>query len=869
MDIPPLSFPRDRMADLRRRLEPLRHYEITPAKTRLGVFAQIGVACLMAAVLVAAVMLPGLLGVGAAASAGINGFNELPSSLKIAPFAQNSAIYAKKGGVEVPIASFYAQDRVNVTWNAVAQTVKDATIAAEDPRFYAEGAVDILGTVRGALSTVAGGSVQGGSSITQQYVKNVEVQQCDALTDAKAVQACYQSAAGVTLQRKVQEMRYAVGLEKVYSKNQILMGYLNVVGFGGQIYGIESAAHYYFGISASQLSLVQAATLVAILNNPSNLRIDQPKNAANGAANGYKLTKERRDYVLDRMYVNHKITAAERTAAKATPVKPTITPTTSGCATAAQYNAAFFCDYVRDVVLNDPAFGATSADRWGTLNRGGLKIYTTLNLDLQAVAQKSLSSYIPASAQGIDLGASNVSTETGTGRILTMVENRSFNNTDQAVPGTTAVNYNTDEAYGGSQGFQTGSTFKAFDLAAWLQAGHSLYESIDATHYDFPTSDFTNTCANIAGPDWQVSNDEGSAGYLSVMSATAQSVNTAFAMMATKIDLCSILNAAKGLDVHPASPNNPLNSFPSMVLGTNYLSPLTMATAYAGIANGGVVCTPVAIDRVINADGSARAVTPSKCTQGIAPNIAAGVSYALEGVLRGGGTAASANPGDGVPIMGKTGTTDNSLQNWLVTSTSKVSTATWVGNVSGSTPLRSLNFNGVGGGNVKFEIARPILQAINAAYGGAPFTQPSDAQLYGTQVTVPDVSGQTPQAAQSELQNLGLTVTIDPNQVDSSQPAGQVDSTNPSAGSRVSSGDSITIEVSNGSGAQTATPGTIPTGLVGQSVANAQSALAAAGFTNVTVKGAGRNDPNAIVTSVNPGEGSQAPTDTPVKLSTG
>jgi membrane peptidoglycan carboxypeptidase len=284
-------------------------------------------------------------------------------------------------------------------------------------------------------------------------------------------------------------------------------------------------------------------------------------------------------------------------------------------------------------------------------------------------------------------------------------------------------------------------------------------------------------------------------------------VNTAFAMMGTKVDLCSILNAAKALDVHPASPGNPLNSYPSMILGTNYLSPLTMATAYAGIANGGVVCTPIAIDRVVNADGSNRPVTPSKCTQGLAPNIAAGVTYALQGVLQGGGTAASANPDDGVPIMGKTGTTDNSVQNWLVTSTSKVSTATWVGNVSGGTALRSLTFNGVGGGDVKFHIARPILQAIDQAYGGDPFTQPSDAQLYGTQVTIPDVSGQTPQAAQTELQNLGLTVTIDPNQQDSQQPAGQVASTNPSAGSRVNSGDTVTIEVSNGSGAPQSTPG--------------------------------------------------------------
>ncbi len=852
----------------------------------MGLYAQFGVACLIAAVLCAVAVLPGLLGAGQAAAAGIAGFNELPSNLTIAPFAQNSTIYAKKGGVDVPIASFYAQDRQDVGWSDVAQSVKDATVAAEDPRFFTEGAVDVLGTVRGALSTVSGGSLQGGSSITQQYVKNIEVQACDALTDAKKLQACYQTAAGVSLQRKVQEMRYAVGVEKKYSKQQILLGYLNLVGFGGQVYGIQSASQYYFNTTSAKLTLPQAATLVAILNNPANLRIDQPKNPTNGAADGYKATKERRDYVLDRMYVNHKITAAQRDAAKATPIQPTITAATSGCSAAAQYNAAFFCDYVRDVVLNDSAFGATSADRWATLNRGGLKIYTSLNLDLQAVAQQSLSAYIPASQAGIDLGASSVSTETGTGRIITMVENRAFNNTDQPVAGTTAVNYNTDEAYGGSQGFQTGSTFKAFDLAAWLQAGHSLTESIDASHHSFPTSDFTNTCANIAGPDWPVSNDEGSATRLSVLSATARSVNTAFAMMATKLDLCSILNAAKSLDVHAASSTNPLSSNPAMVLGTNYLSPLTMATAYAGIANGGVVCTAIAIDRVINADGTAHKVTPSACTQGLQPNIAAGVTYALQGVMRSGGTAASANPYDGVPIMGKTGTTDNSLQNWLVTSTTKVSTATWVGNVSGSVPLRSLSFNGVGGGNVKFSIAQPILTAINAVYGGTAFARPTSTQLYGHQITMPDVTGQAPDAAQSQLQALGLTATIDATPVDSAQPAGQVASTNPAAGTAVSDGGSVTIQVSNG------TLAAIPSGLVGSTVANAKAALAAAGFTNVSVSSgggtgssggrggapsgngngggtAGGAGANAVVTSVNPSEGSAVRKDAAVVLTTG
>ena len=800
-----------RLQAIDERLEPLKRFELRTPRSRNAAIVQFVALALVAAVLSALFFLPGFLGAGVAAAAGISDFNKLPADLNIGQFAQNSTVYAKQGGNDVPIAQFYAQNRRDVGWNDVAQVAKDAATSAEDPRFYSEGAVDVFGTVRGALSTVVGGDVQGGSSITQQYVKNVEVEHCEGLTDQKKVQACYTDAAGVTLQRKVQEMRYAVGLEKKYSKEDILLGYLNVVGFGGQVYGIEAASEYYFNTTAAKLTLPQAATLIAIDNNPSNLRIDEPDNKDNGAANGYKLTKARRDYVLDRMYVNHKITLADRDAAKKTPVQPTITPTTSGCASAQQVNAAFFCDYVRDVILNDPAYGKTSADRWGTLNRGGLKIYTTLNLDLQAVAQQSLSSYIPGSRPDIDIGASNVSVEVGTGRIVTMVQNRTFNNTDQPQPGTTAVNYNTDEAYGGSEGFQTGSTFKAFDLAGWLEGGHSLYETIDASQHTFPMSDFSSSCGPVDGPPWPVSNDEGSASRLSVMSATAESVNTAFAKMATETDLCSILKAAQSLGVHPAKTGAQLNSYPSMILGTNNIAPLTMATAYAGIANGGTVCTPIAIDKVVNADGSAHKVSPSTCTQGLQKNIASGITYALQGVMRGGGTAASANPYDGTPIMGKTGTTDDSLQNWMITSTTKVAQATWVGNVSGSTPLRSLEFNGVGGGNVKFSITKPILKALDALYGGDSFPKPDSSVLYGSQVTVPDVSGKTPDQATSLLQGLGLDVTVDQTPIPSDQPAGTVASTDPSAGSTVDPGASITLQLSSGQNPATPGPTDTPT----------------------------------------------------------
>jgi membrane peptidoglycan carboxypeptidase len=698
----------------------------------------------VAGILTAAAVTPAVALTGTAADDTIGVFDGLPEYIKVEPLAQASTMYAMRAGKEVPIATFYSQNRVEVGWDDISQTIKDAAIATEDPRFYDHGGIDVTGTIRGALLTALHKDVQGGSSITQQYVKNILVQRCEnqqvdvtatAAVQKKqlaAYQACYYDATQVDPVRKLKEMRYAIGLEKEYSKNQILQSYLNIALFGGRVYGVQSAAEYYFGVSAKTLNLQQAATLVAILNNPDNLRIDRPASTDNGAKNGYALTLNRRNYVIDRMLTNGKITKAQHDAAIATKIQPKITPVQSGCMTAQQYSAAFFCDYVQRIIQQDPIFGATSDARTLFLNRGGLKIYTTLNLDLQAVSQHALSSYIPPTSPNLDLGASNVSTEVGTGRVITMVQNRAYNNTANPTPGTTAVNYNTDYAYGGSEGFQTGSSYKAFDLLEWLKEGHSLNEVIDASHHTFPQTDFheSDPCNDIGGAPWNVANDEGAASRIDVLNATAQSVNSAFAMMATKLDLCGIKEGAQALGVHGADEQaNPFMANPSSVIGTNYIAPLSMATAYAGIANHGVACSPVAIDKIVVSDGTLHAVPKSKCntTNPIDPGVAAAAVYALQGVLRGGGTAASANPGDGIPIFGKTGTTDNSVENWLVTSTTKIAQATWVGNVEGGVALRSQVFQGVGGGpivgggDVKFSIVKPIDQALDAAYGGGAF----------------------------------------------------------------------------------------------------------------------------------------------------
>lgn len=707
---------------------------------KLRAFAGFVALSLVAGVAVAASAIPGAV----VAHEGLSVFESLPGSLTIDALPQASTLYGTSQGKEVPIATFYAQDRVEVPWDAVAPSVKSALVATEDPRFYQHGALDFQGTLRAAFSTLVQHDVQGGSSITQQYVKNVLVEQCEVMTvdpngsakerarEQKRYEQCYQNAAGVDLPRKIQELKYAVGLEKTYSKRQILMGYLNIVLFGGRVYGIQAAAEHYFGVSAKDLSLDQSATLVAMVNNPTSLRIDLPDSKTNGAANGYKLTRDRRDYVLGRMLAEHKISKAQRDAAVALPITPHITPLQSGCMSAGRYDASFFCDYVQRVIEQSPTFGKTARARLAYLSRGGLKIYTTLNLDLQKKAQAAVSRYIPPTSAALNLGAASVSTEVGSGRIVTMVQNRPYDNTGTPAPGTTAINYSTDYDYGGSQGFQTGSAYKAFDLIEWLKEGHSLYDTINATRHVFPQSMFHESppCNDIGGAPWQVANDESSASVINVLRATAESVNSAFARMATQLDLCGIKKDAQALLVHAADPKqNPYIANPSSVLGTNYISPLTMATAYAGLANKGVACSPIAIDRIVNSKGKPHAVPKSTCSSHhIDPNIAAGVILALKGVLQPGGTAASANPHDGVPIFGKTGTTDSSLENWLVTSTTKVAQATWVGNVSGSVPLRSQIFRpadgsggAVNGGNVKFRIAEPILAALNAQYGGQQF----------------------------------------------------------------------------------------------------------------------------------------------------
>ncbi|PPH28328.1 penicillin-binding protein [Rathayibacter sp. AY1C3] len=784
---------------------------------RGGVLARVlGIvgASLAGGLLITVGVTPALAVTGLAENNPIGLFETVPEYLELGQLAQKTEIYAKRtDGSDELLASFYAQNREEVAFDQVSQAVKDAAVSTEDPRFYDHGGVDLQGTIRAVLSNIVGGDLQGGSSITQQYVKNVLVQKAESLsaTDEAASEAAYEEATATTPSRKLKEMKLAVDLEKKYSKDDILLGYLNIAGFGGQVYGIQAAAEYYFSTTAADLSLAQAASLIATVNNPNGLRIDQPENIPDN--------KIRRDYVLDQMLQEGKISQADHDAAVAEEVVPAITQTPTGCQTAG--NAAFFCDYITRVVQNDPAFGDDADTRLANFQRGGYKIYTTLDRDLQDTAANATNNAVPkVPTLDTNIGSATVSMEVGTGRILAMVQNKDYDAAG-AVNGAnfSAVNFNTDTAYGGSAGFQVGSTYKVFTLAQWLASGRTLNETINGRERTF--SGFPASCAPGGELDtsYEVNNDDSENGSYSVLTGTMQSINTVYVSMAQQLDLCAIRDRAVGFGVKAAD-GGEVDYKPSAVLGSDTLiSPLSMVTAFAGFANNGTACSAIAIDAITDATGAAVQPPTSTCNQALSPELTAVANYALQRVVTG-GTAAQSDPDDGIEHIGKTGTTDNAESTWMDGASSRVATVVWVGNIDGHTSMREVRFPNSElesrpyASNIRHYIWNSVMTRADQKYGGDDFEEPSSALLNGRQIAVPTVSGRSVDDATEALEDLGFDVEEGAT-IDSSLPAGVVAGTDPAAGTTVARYSDIALLISNGSqvpAPATQAPAPAPTG---------------------------------------------------------
>ena len=824
----------------------------------------------IAGVLVTAAVTPVVALSGTAANSAIEIFESLPNHLDPSRLAEPSTLWATGADTTVyKLAEFYDQDRETVGWDDISQFVKDAAVAEEDPRFYTHGGVDMLATARAVLQNAAGQNLSGASTITMQYVRNVLIQDALAIPDEEEQKAAYKDAMKQDVDRKLKEMKLAISIEKKYPKDEILLGYLNIALFGRTIYGIESAAQYYYSSSAKDLSLAQAASLVAIVNNPGHLQIDVPENIP--------ANTERRDKILGSMLNHGKITQAQYDEAIATEVEPAIKPRVAGCVEAEKnFGVGYFCDYVQRYIKQDPNFGDTPEEREFNFSRGGYDIYTTIDLDMQAAGLDATRATVPAVMDGIDVGAATSSVEVGTGRVLSMVQNKVFSNDPTVIetdPGYSAINYNTDFEYGGSSGFQVASTFKAITLAEWIRTGHSVRDIVNVNSRTVQESSFQASCMTdgVYGfGSFPFTNDnEGTKGNQPVLTAIGNSINGGLVSMQQKMDLCETFATAKKLGIHRASdqtnPDLPnygtreLTMVPSNVYGgIDEIAPITMAAAYAAFAGDGTVCTPVPIDLITGPDGAEVPFTKSECSEGLQPEVAAGVAYALQYAVSN-GLARHAASAYGVPHLAKTGTSDHVIDNWTVGASTRVATATWVGNAG---PVQfadgtwgRVSTQGFGGLMYADQSIWPaVMNTADARYGGEAFPEPTQSAIQQTMVTVPDVKGKSFDEASSMLSQLGFNVS-DGGEVDSSVGKGLVASSDPAGGSSIPQGSGVTVFRSNGE----ASP--VPDGLIGATGNAAKSTLNGSGFSDVdfTCEAGGKADGKKHkVVAVSPGSGEEA-----------
>lgn len=818
----------------------------TPSKSSallglLGIIAAIGV-------VVAGIITPTLAVASVYANQGIAMFNSLPEYLPKVNLQTRSSLYYTKSGKRKLLANFYNFNRIPVESKEISPWVKKAVISIEDPRFYTNSGVDLLATVRAVAQNAISHGVQSGSStITMQLARNLLMEKAAWGKNEKERNELYREATEDSIGRKVQEMRYAIGLNKQYTKDEILTQYLNVAFFGFNNYGIQAASKYYFDKNANDLTIAQAALMGGIFPNASTLN---PRFALENKANLKRVT-DRRNLVLQRMLDAKYITKQQYDEAKATPIQVKINTVPRGCAAAG--DRAYFCNYVVTKIATDAAFGKTADERLNLLRRGGLDIYTTLDPRLQKTASKAVNYWTPSNRKW---GGAAITLQTGTGRILSMAQNRRFDATSEHAKDIryTSVNYNTDQLYGGSQGFQPGSTYKLFTLLDWLKSGYSLNQKINAAPRTLNLGTFKASCYGYIGGTWKLRNVANFPATETVRYATANSVNAAFATMAQKLDLCDIQDMARKLGIHRANGQPLTVNQPAFIIGgsDNQFSPMTMATAYSVLSNDGKLCQPVAIDKIIyRSSGKRMQNLPSAdCKQVISTSLARTAITALRGVMSASGSAA--NPRDGVPIAGKTGTTNDAKQTWFIGFTTKTTTASWAGNVSA--PFisgESFSNHGVSGRFVRNNAFRQIQLKANQLYGGGAFLRPTGPASESDDpnaVPVPDVSGQSEDDAKSALQNVGLKVRVGSG-VSSSFEKDKIVRSSPASGTKVDPGSTITIYPSSGG------VGQMPR-VLDMTEADAIAALNKAGFNNVSVQRTKHNSTKGQVFAVNATAGS-------------
>jgi membrane peptidoglycan carboxypeptidase len=609
---------------------------------KIGVVGRLALLSAASGVLVAALVIPAVGVTGIAVRNESNKFNAL-STPELGQLPVRSQILDDAGNV---LAYYYPRgiDRVPVAFSQIAPVMRQATVAIEDSRFYQHGAIDVKGTIRAFVNDFEHKPIQGGSTLAQQYVKNV------LILSAANPQKEAASATGQTLSRKIRELRMAVVAEHQMSKESLLAGYLNVAYFGNQSYGIQVAAQHYFNVPAAELTLPQAALLAGMVENPA--RYDPSLHAA--------LSEHRRNVVLTRMLQVGDITKAQEKQAEATPVSLHISQQQTGCTSDSAALAAFYCDYVLAVMQHDAAFSKS----WDQLQgKGGLTIYTTLDGKDQQAANNAVNYMLPpppsADNPGAD-AAAEVLIQPGTGYVRAIANDRPY--------GNGAVDYAVDSVYNGGEGVQTGSSSKIFTLLTALEQGvpFGYVQTVPASTTIFGYTNCAGGPAGGPGGSYQLINDSPSEkGPYTLYLATAASVNIYFAELERKVGLCNVVKTAAALGVHRATGQSlfqsaggqiPVDDLPSFTLGAVNVSPMSMAAAYATVASRGIYCHPVAITKIVEGSGAQLPVESAGCHRVLSTDVADAASYVLQSVLT---IGTAGGLGIGRPAAGKTGTSDS------------------------------------------------------------------------------------------------------------------------------------------------------------------------------------------------------------------
>jgi len=578
------------------------------------------------------------------------------SQLRPISLGANSFVFASNGSRLGVVPS--NTNRQPLALEQMSRWTPKATIAIEDRRFYHHGGLDVQGIARAAFTDLAHGRiVQGGSTITQQLVRNL-----------------YIGSDQRTFARKLKEACVALKLGDRLSHEQILADYLNEVGYGNHAFGIEAAAQTYFSLPARRLTLPQAALLAGLPQAPTLYNPFQHRESALG----------RRNEVLGAMLVGRMISPDQYRAAIRAPL-------------------GLFPGRLYTEIRHPNFFGYVAqqlSSHFGErrVQSGGLQVWTTLDPHLQVLAQHAVSDVLRTST---DPAGALVAIDPTSGAIKAMVSYK---------PDHRKLDFNL-----ATQGHrQAGSAFKPFVLTAAVREGISLYSGFSGPS-ELIVSD---PRCSYNGEPWDVHNyaDE-SGGYMSLVDATAHSVNTIFAQLVTRVGPPHVVATAHAMGI-----TSPLQPVCSITLGTQPVTPLEMTEGYATLASGGIHHPAQALKLVRDPSGKVLARLVPEGNRVISENTAALVTYALQGVVNHGtGTAAYF----GRPAAGKTGTAESFQDAWFCGYIPQLAACVWVGYPKAEIPLYNVEgYSAVFGGSLPAEIWRRFMSAAAANLPVQDFAYP-------------------------------------------------------------------------------------------------------------------------------------------------